>query len=229
MVARRKLESAAGVEVPGAGRGARKQMTRERLLDAALTLMSGGNSFPSLSLREVTREAGVVPTAFYRHFRDMDELGLALVEECGLTLRRLLREVRKAGVPTTDIIRHSVAIYLQYVRAHPRHFRTAASERNGGSPTMRQAIRNEVGHFVREMAQDLRLIGYRSDLPTDALEMICSLIINTMLNAASDILDLPADQPQLTRELEENFISQIRLVFLGAEQWRVDSADDHKK
>src|SRR3546814_15573042 len=87
--------------------------------------------------------------------------------EGGLTRRRLLREVRKAGVPTTDIIRHSVAIYLQYVRANPRHFRTAASERHGGSPTMRQAIRNEVGHFIREMAQDMRLIGYRSDLPTD--------------------------------------------------------------
>lgn len=229
MKARKKLESAAGVDALSAGRGARKQMTRERLLDAALTLMHGGHSFPSLSLREVTREAGVVPTAFYRHFRDMDELGLALVEECGLTLRRLLREVRKAGVPTTDIIRHSVAIYLQYVRANPRHFRTAASERHGGSPSLRQAIRNEVGHFVREMAQDLRLIGYRSDLPTDALEMISSLVINTMLNAASDILDLPDDQPQLARELEENFISQIRLVFLGAEQWRVEAVANHKK
>jgi AcrR family transcriptional regulator len=227
VLSKKRREAASGTEIPGTGRGARKQLTRERLLDAALTLMSDGHSFPSLSLREVTREAGVVPTAFYRHFRDMDELGLALVEECGLTLRRLLREVRKSGVPTTDIIRHSVAIYLQYVRANPRHFRTAASERNGGSPAMRQAIRNEVGHFVHEMAQDLRLLGFRSDLPTDALEMICGLVVNTMLNAASDILDLPAGQPQPTRELEENFISQIRLVFLGAGQWRVAPAD-HK-
>src|SRR3546814_17013900 len=93
-------------------------MTRERLLDAALTLMNDGHSFPSISLREVTREAGVVPTAFYRNFRDMDELGPALVEECGLTLRSLLGAVRKAGVPTTHLIRHSVATYLQYVRAN---------------------------------------------------------------------------------------------------------------
>ena len=220
MKAKQRLQSAAAGESPAGGRGARKQMTRERLLDAALTLMSHGHSFPSLSLREVTREAGVVPTAFYRHFHGMDELGLALVEECGLTLRRLLREVRKAGVPTTDIIRHSVAIYLQYVRAHPRHFRTAVSERHGGSPVLRQAIRTEVGHFVREMAQDLRLLGYRSDLRTDTLEMICSLVVNTMLNAASDILDLPSDQPQLARELEEGFINQLRLIFLGAQAWR---------
>ena len=222
MKKRPRLDAATAGELPAGGRGARKQLTRERLLDAALTLMSDGHSFPSLSLREVTREAGVVPTAFYRHFHSMEELGLALVEECGVTLRRLLREVRKAGVPTTDIIRHSVAIYLQYVRAHPRHFRTAASERHGGSPSIRQAIRTEVGHFVREMAQDLRMLGYRSDLPSDALEMICSLVVNTMLNAASDILDLPPDQPQLARELEENFVAQIRLIFLGAEQWRTE-------
>ncbi|NKF24733.1 HTH-type transcriptional repressor FabR [Solimonas sp. C16B3] len=219
---KKTLRAATAGDLPGGARGARKQLTRERLLDAALTLMSAGNSFPGLSLREVTREAGVVPTAFYRHFRDMDELGLALVEECGLTLRRLLREVRKAGVPTTDIIRHSVAIYWQYVRAHPRHFRTAASERHGGSPTMRQAIRTEVEHFVREMAQDLRMLGYRADLPSSALEMICTLVVNTMLNAASDILDLPPDQPQLAREMEASFVAQIRLIFLGAAQWRAD-------
>lgn len=218
----RKLAENAGDVPAGGGRGARKQLTRERLLDAALTLLSRGHSFPSLGLRELTREAGVVPTAFYRHFHDMDELGLALVEQCGLTLRRLLREARKAGVPTTDVIRHSVAIYLDYVRANPRQFRTAASERNGGSPAMRQAIRNEVALFVREMAQDLRMLGFRPDLPSQDLEMICSLVVSTMLNAASDILDLPPDQPQLARELEANFVGQLRLIFLGAAQWRAE-------
>lgn len=205
-------------------RGARKRLTRERLLDGALALMSRGHSFPSLSLREVTREAGVVPTAFYRHFRDMDELGLALVDECGRTLRQLLREARKSGAPTTDIIRHSVAIYLDYVRAHPLHFRAAVSERAGGSPAMREAIRSEIALFVREMAQDLRRLGFRADLPSTDLEMICSLVVNTMLSAASDILDLPAGQTQLARELETNFVGQLRLVFLGAERWRTEAA-----
>ena len=58
----------------------KKQKTRSALLDAALAVMSRGGGFGALGLRELTREAGVVPTAFYRHFKDMDELGLALVE-----------------------------------------------------------------------------------------------------------------------------------------------------
>lgn len=201
-------------------RGARKQLTRERLLDSALTLMSRGHSFPSLGLRELTREAGVVPTAFYRHFKDMDELGLALVEQCGLTLRRLLRDARKLGLPQGDIIRSSVRIYLEYVKANPRHFRTATSERSGGSPAMRRAIRNEISLFVREMAQDVRALGFRPDLPTATLELICGLVVNTMLSAASEILDLNPSQPQLERELEADLISQLRLVFIGAEHWQ---------
>ena len=70
-----------------------KFQTRRTLMRAALTLMTEGSSFGALSLRGVTREAGLAPTAFYRHFKDMEELGLVLVDETFVTLRRLLRDV----------------------------------------------------------------------------------------------------------------------------------------
>lgn len=206
--------------VPGATREEKKQRTRQSLLDAALVLMSQGKGFTSLGLREVTREAGVVPTSFYRHFHDMDELGLALVEEGSRTLRQLLREARQAGEPIEHIIRRSVLIYKGYVQRHHHHFLFVAGERNGGSPVIRNAIRREVARFVAEMAQDLRALGFRPDLSTPALEMICGLVVNLMLNAASDILDLPARQPKVEEELIENFVRQLRLVFLGALQWK---------
>src|SRR3954471_2214461 len=84
-------------------RSERKDLTRGNLLQAALTLMGEGRSFTDLALREIAREAGVVPNAFYRHFRNTDELGLALVEEMGITLRRLLREARKVEVAPKDM------------------------------------------------------------------------------------------------------------------------------
>ena len=62
-------------------RSERKDLTRSSLLQAALSLMGEGRSFTSLGIREIAREAGMVPNAFYRHFRNTDELGLALVEE----------------------------------------------------------------------------------------------------------------------------------------------------
>ena len=57
---------------------------------AALRLLEE-RSFSQLSLREVTREAGIVPAAFYRHFESMEALGLVLIDESFRVLRDMLR------------------------------------------------------------------------------------------------------------------------------------------
>jgi len=198
----------------------RKERTRQRLIEAALGLIGQGRSYTSLSLREITREAGVVPAAFYRHFRDLDELGLALVEMGGATLRQLLRDARRDGVPPTDMLRGSVLIYKRFVEDRSLVFRFIAGERGGGSRVMRHAIRTEESHFASEMALDLRALGTLPDLSSSTLQMICGLVVTTMLNAASDILDLPKGQPRQEKELVENFVRQLRVIFLGAKHWR---------
>ena len=202
-------------------RDVRKLRTRQQLMQAALILGGQGRGFTSLSLREVTREIGVVPASFYRHFKDMDDLGLALVEEGGVTLRRLLREARRSGFEPKDMLRNSVLIYKRYLEHNRLVFAFIVGERSGGSPVIRKAIRREEEHFVHEMAQDLRDLGtVPGALSTHTLELICSLVVSTMLNAANDILDLPADQKQGEQELVEHFVLQLRLIFLGARLWR---------
>lgn len=198
----------------------RKAVTRRALLDAALALVSQGRSFTSLALREIARQAGVVPNAFYRHYRNTDELGLELVEEVGITLRRLLREARQVELAQGDILRHSVQVYQNYVKTNRLLFQFISSERSGGSRILRLAIRNDVTHFTNEMAQDFRALGLYRDLPTPRLQMVCGLVVMTMLAAATDILDLPPGQPLLEQEMGENFVRQLKVILLGAGQWR---------
>ena len=62
-------------------------------MQAALALVASESNFSALSLRRIARQAGVVPTAFYRHFQDMDDLGIALVEDTFVELRGLLAAV----------------------------------------------------------------------------------------------------------------------------------------
>jgi AcrR family transcriptional regulator len=201
-------------------RSARKDQTRATLLQAALNLMGQGRSFTSLALREIAREAGMVPNAFYRHFRNTDELGLALVEEVGITLRRLLREERQVQVSPKERLRRSVAVYQEYVKSNRLLFLFISSERAGGSRILRLAIRNDVTHFTNEMAQDFRTLGVYPEVSTASLQMICGLIVMTMLAAATDILDLPPDQPLLEAEMLENFVGRLQLVLLGASLWK---------
>ncbi|CAL9535571.1 HTH-type transcriptional repressor FabR [Streptomyces sp. enrichment culture] len=59
-------------------RRAQKRRTRRASLDAAPVLLEE-QSLSGPGLREVTRAAGVSPTAFHRHFRSTADLGVALV------------------------------------------------------------------------------------------------------------------------------------------------------
>ena len=205
-------------------RSERKDLTRASLLKAALDLMGEGRSFTSLGIREIAREAGMVPNAFYRHFRNTDELGLALVEEVGITLRRLLREARQSELTLQSMVRRSVDVYYQYVIQNRLQFLFISSERSGGSRILRLAIRNDVSHFTNEMAQDFRRLGVYPEMPTNSLRMVCGLIVTTMLAAAPEILDLPPDQPLLEAEITENFVKQLQIVLLGARHWKEPGA-----
>lgn len=202
-------------------RDERKQQTRQTLLQAALTLSLQGRSFASVSLREVTREAGVVPTAFYRHFSSMDELGVALVDEVCLHLRRLLRDERvKAQGAGHIALQRSVMLFLLYVQQESGRFEFLVRERLGGSPPVRQAIQQEIHHFVSDLANDFRLFPDMQNLPSSDLMMIAHLVINTAITLCGEILMVPADQTQLKYELGLQAVKQMRLIFVGAMHWQ---------
>ncbi|ONF81930.1 DNA-binding transcriptional regulator FabR [Salmonella enterica subsp. enterica serovar Typhimurium] len=118
-------------------RAQQKEKTRRSLVEAAFSQLSAERSFASLSLREVAREAGIAPTSFYRHFRDVDELGLTMVDESGLMLRQLMRQARqriaKAAfrAAVAREIQHFIAEladYLELENHMPRAFTEAQAE-----------------------------------------------------------------------------------------------------
>ena len=121
-------------------RAEQKLRTRRALMDAALALLSADRGFGSLSLREVAREAGIAPTSFYRHFAELDELGLALVDEGGVALRQLMRQARKRIARDGSAISTSVDTFMEYLgkkRAQddaggfPHHCRSRAIASSG--------------------------------------------------------------------------------------------------
>ena len=81
-----------------------------------------------------------MPTGFYRHFSDMDQLGLELVSEVGQTFRETIRLVRHNEFVMGGIIDASVRIFLDVVEAKRSQFLFLAREQYGGSLPVRQAI-----------------------------------------------------------------------------------------
>ena len=197
----------------------RKERTRRALLDAALNLLAD-RGFASLSLREVTKQAGVVPTAFYRHFASMEELGVALVAESVRTLRDMLRSARDERARTTDTIRASVRTLYEHVRAHEDHFRFLTRERYAGSGAIPRAIAIELTLFGSELAIDLARFDYLREWSAEDLHMMADLLVTTMLATVVELLEAqPGDH-----ESDETIIRQaekrLRLVLVGVPNWQ---------
>lgn len=194
--------------------------TRQHLIDATLAKIEADkNGMAGLSLREVTKGAGVSPTAFYRHFADLEELGLAVVEESGGMLRRLLRDVRKAENPT-EMISKSVEIFVRYVMENRALWLMMSRERVGGSARIRAAIRNQITHYTTELASDLRLLNLLPQMTQSDLQRLSHMVIGLAVNSAVDILDLPADQPREVDEMVSYINRQLQILILGAINWK---------
>lgn len=200
-------------------RDERKQRTRQALLDAALELLEE-QSFSSLSLRQVTRAAGIVPTAFYRHFDDMEQLGLALIDESFRTLRAMIRDARSDPRTYEHVIRSSVEILVRHVKEHDAHFRFIARERFGGVATLRHAIRSEIRLFASELAVDFARFPVLDRWRTEDLQLLAGLIVNFMVSAVETILDAPPKDPQAEAEIIAQAERQLRMLVVGVPQWR---------
>lgn len=207
----------------GHARDEQKAQTRQNLVAAALKLLEH-RSFDGLSLREVTREAGVVPGAFYRHFRDMEELGLLLVDESMTSLRDMIRRVRAAPVPTDNIIKRSVEVLVKQVHAHRAHFRFVAREMHGGFGAVRQAIRREIQAFTSELALDLGRLPLLNRWSSADLQMISGLMVNAMVLTAAALIEVPADRPEREQQITSEAEKQLRLIIFGVPQWKSGTA-----
>ena len=200
-------------------RRVQKERTREAILAAALEL-SRTQGFAQISLRQVARHAGVVPTAFYRHFESMDELGLALVEESFLTLRRMIRDAQRDPDVLVNIIDAAAEVLVETVKQHKAHFAFVARERVGGSPAVRQAIRHELDLFVSELAVVLARLPNIERWSTEDVQMVSRLFVRNMVSNAEEVVETPDGRADLEERIKEGARRQMRLIVLGFKEWR---------
>lgn len=198
--------------------------TRRALIDGAFKLLDGQKSFAGLSQRELTRAVGIVPTAFYRHFESMDALGEALVEEAFRGLRQILADVRTDLTTADHPVGTVTKSLIKHVRAHRARFRFIAAERFAGGGVVRDAIRREIRLVHAELAIELARFPYLRDWPVEDLHMISSLMINSMVAVAEEILERKPSDKAGEKELLNLAEKQLRLILLAVPAWKPQGA-----
>ncbi|WP_151173333.1 HTH-type transcriptional repressor FabR [Pseudoalteromonas ruthenica] len=194
-------------------RAQQKLKTRQALIEAAFNQLSAEHSFSNLSLREVAREAGIAPTSFYRHFKDMNELGLTMVDEAGLTLRQLMRQARRRIASGGSVISTSVLTFLEFIDNQPNQFRLLLRERSGTSKAFRAAVAREIKHFILELAHYLE-----SETRCDAshAHMQAEAMVTIVFTSGAEALD---PEGQSREELIERLIWQLRYISHGGNHY----------
>ncbi|WP_416307698.1 HTH-type transcriptional repressor FabR [Neptunicella sp. SCSIO 80796] len=187
-----------------------KLRTRHTIIDAAFGLLCDERSLSSISLREVAREAGIAPTSFYRHFKDLDDLGLTLVDEAGLALRQLMRQARLRIASGGDVIRVSVETFMEFVAANSNVFRLLLRERSGTSTAFREAVSREIQHFIAELSD---YVARHTRLPADLANLQAEAMVKLVFSAGAEAIDMPAENQ---KQLAERLIIQLRFIAIGA-------------
>lgn len=206
-----------------------KTSGRQKLMAAALQLAATTRSLASLGLREVARHAGLNPNTFYRHFKDFDELGLAVIAQLTGNLRQGLRERRlrpaESGFRLSDfsepaealmraqsIVRESVALVLDFVTEHQEAYIVGIREMHGSSPALRRALRKVLDDLGDDMADDILHALQLSWLDRNEVREISRLVIRQMTFFSLDYLEQPERRAEICREAEKF----ILLLFWGA-------------
>ena len=209
-------------------RAERKLRTRRAILDATLELCTD-SSLTALSLRQVAKQVGIVPTAFYRHFDSIESLGLALVEESFDSLRDLFRDVRRNARADQDpstssghrIVDGSIDALVDHVHRRRDHFGFIARERVAGPRSVRDAIRREIELCERELATDLALMTGTDTWTAKDLHVLSSLFVTVLVATAEQILS--TTRPEQEEQIVATVRTQLRMLLIGVYQWRSES------
>jgi AcrR family transcriptional regulator len=193
-----------------------KLRTRRSIIESAFSLLDEQRSLSSISLREVARAAGIAPTSFYRHFKDIDELGLTLVDEAGLALRQLMRQARVRIASGGGVINTSVDTFMEFINANNNVFRLLLREHTGTSMAFRAAVLREIKHFNVELTDyTISTTG----LPYNIANLQAEAMVKLVFSAGAEALDASDEQKA---NVAERVKLQLRFVVNGALQAKAE-------
>lgn len=183
---------------------AKRARTRERLISAAIALLSRSES---VSVDDIVAAAGVAKGTFYVHFEDVDALWTELADRFAHNLDALLQPRRLALTNPLERVAYGCAAFLE----------TSRRDKTWAAMAARAASRRpDFGAVARgRLLEDLRAVPVAGLQPEIAAEMVAGVI----LRVGPMLADLPPDAVEATVSaiLRALGASPVRAVALASE------------
>jgi AcrR family transcriptional regulator len=199
---------------PKKAAGRKATISREDIIEAAMRLVGPHRSISSLSLREITREAGIAPNSFYRHFKSTEELAICVIDLAGSTLRKVVGQARfRAQELNKGIVRMSVETFIEQLNADGHYLPILLREGVVGSDRFKEAVRQQLSFFEQELTEDLVAIAQRTKRAPQHPDIIARAITRLVFTMGADALDKPKeDHPKMIDEM----VVMIKMLITGA-------------
>lgn len=193
--------------------GRKATITKQELFQAALNLIGPQKSIASLSLREVARAAGIAPNSFYRHFKDIDELAIELIDRAGVVLRQILHQARLKASKQNSIIRSSVEVFIEQLDTDEGNLSLLLREGYTGSIPYKLAVERQLNYFQQELQDDLIRLERLNNSKLAHPDIAAKAITQLVFNMGAKVIDMPTAE---RKETAEQTMIMIRMILEGA-------------
>jgi AcrR family transcriptional regulator len=193
---------------------------REDIIAAALKLVGPQRSLSTLSSREVAREAGIAPNSFYRQFRDMDELAVALIELAGQSLRQIIGEARQRATSERSVVRGSIEAFTEQLRVDDRLLHILLREGTVGSDAFKQAVDRQLNFFEEELRLDLIRLAEANKTGLFEPALTAKAITRLVFTMGATAMDLSQEEYD---KLTAQVVLMVRMIVTGTQALAMDA------
>jgi AcrR family transcriptional regulator len=204
-----------------------KEKTSQALIQAALELCAE-EGYASLSLRSVARKAGIAPTSFYRHFREIDEMGVEMVAQAKVVLDDCLALARKKMtfpvIKKNDdsahqaksvecITRPFAETFISVMEKKSQLVHLFFQEKTGSSEALRDAIFEATDQLTGMLAEDLNQLCTTSKNNLRDTPLIAETMLTIVSACGMEMIVRPDAKP---KTISGRAILKLNLLLMGA-------------
>lgn len=192
----------------------KNSITAQDVMDAAVGLLDSNRSVSTLTLREIARAAGIAPNSFYRHFRDVDELTVAVIDQAGRSLRGVIRESRLFADLERGLIRSSVETFMKQLDGEDKYLHVLLRELSTGPEPFRRAVDRELTYFEDELRDEFERRQETEKIAIHKPELVAKAITRLVFTMGASAADVPQSE---RAEIVEDTIVMIRMIVVGSQ------------
>jgi AcrR family transcriptional regulator len=161
-------------EKPGGLREAQRQLTRERLVDAAVVLF-GARGFRAVTIEQIAAEAGANRATFYLHFRNKEDVANAIGDRLVPHIQAIFAALDALPDPTVEDVRAWLVQGLAEQTEERRNLLAVATEANVADPDLADDYLRFIDLFIDAMPNYLARFSH-TERPAARTRMLMQLV-----------------------------------------------------